>query len=75
LQSARAQLRFAQNDKQSRSRRQQSEYIPEIDQGLGEIAAIRRGMKNTDARIRRLEASTRRKLDHIRAHLPVENAA
>ena len=44
-------------------------YLAEMDDCLAEISAIRRDMKKTDAEIARLEASTRRKLDHIRAHL------
>jgi hypothetical protein len=52
-----------------------AKYLADIDECIAEIAAIRREMKKTDAEIRRLEASTRRKLDHIRAHLHVEKAA
>jgi hypothetical protein len=52
-----------------------TKYRAEIDGCIAEIATIRREMKKTDAEIRRLEASTRRKLDHIRAHLHVEKAA
>ena len=52
-----------------------AKYLANIDECIAEIAAIRREMKKTDAEIRRLEASTRRKLDHIRAHLHVEKAA
>ena len=49
-------------------------YRAGIEEFLAEFATIRREMKKTDAEIRRLEASTRRKLDHIRAHLYVEEA-
>ena len=52
-----------------------AKYLADIDECIAEIAAIRREMKKTDAEIRRLESSTRRKLDHIRAHLHVEKAA
>ncbi|MBM3838204.1 MAG: hypothetical protein FJ398_09595 [Verrucomicrobia bacterium] len=54
---------------------QDAKYLAEIGGYISEIAAIRRNMKKTDAEIRRLEASTRRKLDHIRANLHVEKAA
>jgi hypothetical protein len=51
-------------------------YLAEIDECLEEISAIRRDMKKTDAEIRRLESSTRRKLVQIRANLlRVEKAA
>ena len=53
----------------------ESKYLTAIDGCIAEIAAIRRNMKKTDAEIRRLEASTRRKLDHIRTNLHVEKAA
>ena len=52
-----------------------AKYLTEIDGCLAEITTIRREMKKTDAEIRRLELSTRRKLDHIRANLHVEKAA
>lgn len=52
-----------------------AKYLAHIDECIAEIATIRREMKKTDAEIRRLEASTRRKLDHIRANLHVEKAA
>jgi hypothetical protein len=52
-----------------------SKYLHEMDNCLAEIEAIRRDMKKTDAEIRRLEASTQRKLIHLRAHLHVEKAA
>ena len=52
-----------------------AKYLAEMDECLTEIAAIRHGMKKTDAEIRRLEAATRRKLDHLRANLHVEKAA
>ena len=52
-----------------------AKYLTQIDGCIAEISTIRREMKRTDAEIRRLEASTRRKLDHIRAHLHVEKAA
>jgi hypothetical protein len=48
---------------------EEAKYLAAIDDCVAEIAAIRRDMKKTDAEIRRLEASTRRKLGHIRAHL------
>ena len=50
-------------------------YLTDIDECITEMATIRREMKKTDAEIRRLELSTRRKLDFIRAHLHVEEAA
>ncbi|MBI4657801.1 MAG: hypothetical protein HY735_02940 [Verrucomicrobia bacterium] len=50
----------------------EAKYLAHIDDCLAEIATIRREMKKTDAEIRRLEASTRRKLDRIRANLHVE---
>ena len=53
----------------------ETKYLNEIDECAAEIVAIRRTMRKTDAEIRRLEASTRRKLDHIRANLHVEKAA
>ena len=53
---------------------QEMKYRAGIDECLTEFATIRREMKKTDAEIRRLEAATRRKLDHIRAHLYVEEA-
>ena len=53
----------------------ETRYLAQIDECLEEIAAIRRDMKRTDSEIRRLEVSTRRKLDHIRANLHVEKAA
>ena len=59
----------------NRTSEQDAKYRAEIDECISEIAAIRRHMKKTDAEIRRLEASTRRKLDRIRAHLHVEKAA
>ena len=52
-----------------------AKYLAEIDECIAEIATIRREMKKTDAEIRRLEASTRRKLDQIRANLHVEKAS
>ena len=52
-----------------------AKYLTQIDGCIAEISTIRREMKKTDAEIRRLEVSTRRKLDHIRAHLHVEKAA
>jgi len=53
----------------------ETKYLAEIDDCIMEISAIRRNMKKTDAEIHRLEASTRRKLDQIRANLHVEKAA
>ena len=53
---------------------QEMKYRAGIDECLAEFTTIRREMKKTDAEIRRLEASTRRKLDHIRARLYVEEA-
>ena len=52
-----------------------AKYLGEMGQCLDEIAAIRRDMKKTDAEIRRLEESTRRKLEHLRSNLHVEKAA
>jgi cation transport regulator ChaC len=52
-----------------------AKYLAQMDECLEEIAVIRRDMKKTDAEIRRLEASTRRKLDHLRANLHGEKAA
>jgi hypothetical protein len=52
-----------------------AKYVEEMGDCLEEIAGIRRDMKKTDAQIRRLEASTRRKLIHLRANLHVEKAA
>jgi hypothetical protein len=52
-----------------------SKYLDEMNDCLAEIEAIRRDMRKTDAEIRRLEASTRRKLTHLRTHLHVEKAA
>ena len=40
-----------------------------------EIAAIRHDTKKTEAEFRRLEASTRRELDHLRANLHLEKVA
>ena len=51
---------------------QEMRYRNGIEEFLTEFTTIRREMKKTDAEIRRLESSTRRKLDHIRAHLYVE---
>lgn len=48
---------------------QEIKYLAGIDECLAEIATIRRRMKDTDARIRRLEISTRQKLDRLRANL------
>jgi hypothetical protein len=53
---------------------QDMKYLDEIDKCIEEIAAIRREMKKKDAEIRRLETSTRRKLDRIRANLHVQKA-
>jgi hypothetical protein len=53
---------------------QDVKYRAQIEDCLSEIAAIRREMKKTDAEIRRLEVSTRRKLNLIRANLHVEEA-
>jgi hypothetical protein len=52
-----------------------AKYMEEMDDCLAEIAAIRKDMKKADAEIRRLEASTRRKLIHLRTHLHVQKAA
>ena len=38
-------------------------YLRAIEDCLKEMAAVRKGMKKTDAEIRRLRASSRRKLD------------
>ena len=38
-------------------------YLIAVDECLKEMAVIRKNMKKTDAEIRRLENSTRRKLD------------
>ncbi len=51
---------------------QEAKYRAGIEDFLAEFATIRREMKKTDAEIRRLESSTRRKLDQIRARLYVE---
>jgi hypothetical protein len=53
---------------------QDPKYLAEVGRYLDEIAAIRRGMKKTDAEIRRLEVSSRRKLDHIRSNLHVQKS-
>ena len=52
-----------------------AKYFVAMDECLDEIASIRRDMKKTDAEIRRLEASTRRKLMDIRANLHDKKAA
>jgi hypothetical protein len=52
-----------------------AKYFVAIDECLHEIASIRRDMKKTDAEIRRLESSTRRKLTDIRANLHLKKAA
>jgi hypothetical protein len=54
---------------------QGARYAAEFGECLAQIALIRRDMKNTDAEIRRLEASTRRRLNHIRVNLHVEKLA
>jgi hypothetical protein len=51
------------------------DYLSRIDDCLAEIAVVRREMKKTDAEIDRLEASTRKKLIHLRANLHVKKAA
>lgn len=51
---------------------QEAKYRAGIEEFLAEFTTIRREMKKTDAEIRRLESSTRRKLDQIRARLYVE---
>lgn len=38
-------------------------YLDAIKDGLKEMAAVRKSMKKTDVEIRRLRASSRRKLD------------
>ena len=43
--------------------KQDRKYLAAIDECLQEMKSIRKSMKKTDAEIRRLEASTRRKLD------------
>ena len=53
---------------------QETKYRAGIEDLLAEFSTIRREMKKTDAEIRRLETSTRRKLDRIRANLYVEEA-
>jgi hypothetical protein len=53
---------------------QEVKYRIGIEESVAELATIRREMKKTDAAIRRLEVSTRRKLDRIRANLHVEEA-
>lgn len=49
-------------------------YLDKIDDCLAEIASIRRDIKKNDAEIARLQASTRRKLIHLRANLHVKKA-
>jgi hypothetical protein len=43
--------------------KQERKYLTAIAECIQEMKHIRKGMKKTDAEIRRLEASTRRKLD------------
>ncbi len=43
--------------------KQAPKYAVAIDECLKEMAVIRKNMKKTDSEIRRLESSTRRKLD------------
>jgi hypothetical protein len=43
--------------------KQAPKYAVAIEECLKEMAVIRKNMKKTDAEIRRLETSTRRKLD------------
>ena len=43
--------------------KQAPKYLTALDGCLKEMAVIRKNMKKTDAEIRRLEGSTRRKLD------------
>ena len=43
--------------------KQAPKYLSALDECLKEMAVIRKNMKKTDAEIRRLENSTRRKLD------------
>jgi hypothetical protein len=45
--------------------KQESKYLDAIDDSLREMTRIRRSMKKTDAELRRLEVSSRRKLDEI----------
>ena len=53
---------------------QETRYRTGIEDLQAEFSTVRREMKKTDAEIRRLETSTRRKLDRIRANLHVEEA-
>ena len=45
--------------------KQESKYLDAIDDSLREMTRLRRSMKKTDAELRRLEVSSRRKLDEI----------
>lgn len=45
--------------------RQESKYLDAIDDSLKEMTRIRKSMKKTDAELRRLEVSSRRKFDEI----------
>lgn len=53
---------------------QETKYRAGIEDLQAEFSTVRREMKKTDAEIRRLETSTRRKLDRIHANLHVEEA-
>ncbi len=50
---------------------QETKYRAGIEDLLAEFSTIRREMKKTDAEIRRLETSTRRKLDCLHTRLLV----
>ncbi len=50
-------------------------YLAEIDDCISELSTIRREMKKTDADIRRLTVSTRRKIDLLQANLHAEKAS
>jgi hypothetical protein len=45
--------------------RQESKYLDGIDDCLKKMTVLRKSMKKTDAELRRLELSSRRKLDEI----------
>ncbi|HWF19030.1 MAG TPA: hypothetical protein VG754_07160 [Verrucomicrobiae bacterium] len=47
--------------------KQTPKYLTALDECLKEMSVIRKNMKKQDAEIRRLESSTRRKLDETKA--------
>jgi hypothetical protein len=53
----------------------ESRFLALIRKGLKELTEIRRLNKATDAEIRRLQASTRKKLDRIEENLEYVEAA